>query len=173
MLKKRFYGLVAFLSSLILISCSTNSNKVIHSGHFLIYHSGEQNKPVPPLLIKTESDTTYQRITNHTNGKDLNHPLFNSLDVWERDIENCNIATYSVFKKIIAGYDKREKATPNYEYGTFSIDLMDNLDTLTFTLNRGEIAASFFEELLQIAKENNMEKAIERLSYYKSIEAQH
>ncbi len=174
MKKRKVFTFFVLLYSFLIITVSCkkeNDNKALVSfGHFLIYHEGEQNKPVPSLLIKTIGDTTYLRVVRHANGRDLDSSEFNKLDIWEKDIEDCSVSTYSKFKNILIDYCKNNKVKPNYEYGTFKIDLMDNIDTLTFTMYHSSYTASFFENLLQTAQENNLRKATDRLEKYKNMQ---
>ena len=164
--------LYSFLFMIMSCKKESYSNRTISFGHLLIYHEGEQNKPVPSFLIKTFGDTTYQRITRHSNGKDLNHPEFNKLDIWNKDMEDCNVIVYSKFKEVIIEYCKNNEIKPNYEYGTFKVDLMDSVDSLTFTMYRSDYTASFFDKLLQIAQENNLQKAANRFKKYKNMQPQ-
>lgn len=165
--------LIGILLSISFFSC--NNNQEIKepelAGYFYIYHIGEENKPVPYFIVKTNRDTTYHQVTEHWLDMSELSIEFNMMELREKNIEDCDTSAFSQFKNILYEYDKNNKIESNYDYGTFKIDLVDNIDTLRFTLYHSEYAKSFFEELERIAQKNQLEKASNRFRFYKNMQA--
>lgn len=165
-------SIVLFLLNL--IGCKNNKdNEIKHpqlTGYFYIYHIGEEDKPISYFIVKTSRDTTYRQVTKQWENMNELSIEFNMMELRDKNIEDCSISVFSQFKDILYEYNKNNKVEPNYNYGTFKIDLVDNIDTLTFTLYSSEYAKSFFENLEKIAKENLLEKASNRFSFYKNMQ---
>jgi len=169
------YIFISLIFSLNLTSCKKiykkDTNQAELAGYFMINHEGEENKPIPFFIIKTHGDTTYHNATMHIrNISDPESMRFFRLELREKNIEDCDISVFSQFKDKIYDYNKNNKTVPSYDYGTFKIDLIDNIDTLSFMIDTGEYAASFFADMERIATENALNRAAIRFQKYKEIQ---
>lgn len=174
-MKKHFIQVFILIGTLLSVSFfSCNNNQEIKqlelAGYFYIYHIGEENKPIPYFIVKTNGDTTYRQVTKHWEDMSELSIEFNMMELRDKNIEDCDTSAFSQFKNILSEYDKNNTIEPNYDYGTFEINLVDNTDTLTFALHRSQYAKSLFENLEKIAQGNQLEKASNRFRFYKNMQ---
>lgn len=166
--------LIGILFLVNLTSCKKNKDNKIEQkelvGYFYIYHIGEENKPVPYFIVKTNGDTTYRQVKK--NWEEMNELSidFNMIELRDINIENCDTSAFSQFKNILYNYDKNNRTESNYDYGSFEIKLVDNFDTLTFVLYRSEYTKFLFEDLEKIAQKDQLEKASNRFRFYQNMQ---
>lgn len=146
--------------------------KLEPSGHILFYHIGEQDRPVAPFIIKTLKDTTYLKFQKYSEDS-LNYGANIFLyggGYGDKNIEIVEPDVFLKFKSIIDTYAPQKEYPPYFRYGSFEVDMMDNADTLSFSVYSNFDTKYFFENLEKLAKENNLKKAEKRFRYYGNMQ---
>lgn len=162
------------MNLLSLVSCSNNKmgqgtgkEKCLHP-IILIGYLGETNKPVYPLVIRTdESDTTYLKYIGFENEKFQKTGFITSKEYFRMSTVKPEI--YSILKSYIVAHDTHKDRTIfNANANTMKIILVDECDSIAYAVDKEE--KGYFSKMIDTLNLKKDDELQDYINYYHQIQ---
>lgn len=132
--------ILIMLYASLLLSCSSDKKKVEREkclpGIVLIGYQGEVDKPVYPLVIRTDAkDSTYQEFIGFENAKFQKTGFISSTEYFR--ISTVEPKVYHILKTYIIMHNTHKvRSIFNANVNTLKIILIDQCDSLAYTVDK-------------------------------------
>lgn len=171
----KYIYLTIFLCFCFFFGCSTHNTEKIDpclSGYILFVYMGEQNKPIYPVLIRTdEKDSTYLQYIGSSQEKLEKNGFIIAELSYGKSFDNIIIdekVFLTIKNYITINNTKIDKDIWNSDNNTIKIILSDKCDSLTYIVDKSNI--NYFTHLIDSVKIFDNKSLLDGLNYYKNIQ---
>lgn len=168
-----------FFSTIIILicACSSNNKKEVQgivphtSGFILFVYMGETNHPVSPVLIRTDSTSSYLKYVGESQEL-LEKNGFLIPKIYEENyMKKITVEPLSYFiikNYIIKNNTNTDRYFWNSDNNTVKVILEDDSDTIKYVVNKSN--ERYFQNLIDSVKRIDTKALIDGLTYLRNIQ---